>query len=464
MNVFSIIRTGALILIGLSVAMGCQSGEQVDTQTPASSARDAAVFPASDTTVDAPGFIYGRIKTYSGATYEGRLRWGGDEEAFWNQYFNGYKDENPWGRYLSPEQLTTQAEPIEVFGVSIAQGQTQMELGRPFMMRFGDMARIEAHGQGVRAALEQGVHYDPNVRVTLKNGTVFELNRNEAGDFDDGVRVWDVTQGIIDLAAHQIWSIDFLPTPPLHDVPDRLHGTVHTTQGTFTGFLQWDRQASTGSDQLVGRTADGALALPFDSIRTIARHVRNSTLVTLNDGREVVLAGTREVGSGNRGIYVDDPRYSRVLVSWEALERIELHPANIGPSYDAFSPGRPLWGTVLTQTGQRHTGRLVFDLDESATTETLDAPYAGIDYTLPFERITSIVTHHHTEQDAPTANVTLQSGEVVRLEHAGDLGAGNAGMLIFTDGIDQPTYVPWPHVTQIDFDHSISVAATSDPQ
>ena len=51
------------------------------------------------------GFLYGRVTTDGGATYEGRLRFGGDEEAFWGNYFNGVKDENPWAAHVPPERL-----------------------------------------------------------------------------------------------------------------------------------------------------------------------------------------------------------------------------------------------------------------------------------------------------------------------------------------------------------------------
>ncbi|NIQ19583.1 MAG: hypothetical protein GTN95_05150, partial [Gammaproteobacteria bacterium] len=61
------------------------------------------------------GFLYGRITTDDGATYEGRLRWGGDEEAFWGDYFNGFKDENPWVAHAPPEQLK-ERRTIEILG------------------------------------------------------------------------------------------------------------------------------------------------------------------------------------------------------------------------------------------------------------------------------------------------------------------------------------------------------------
>ena len=83
-------------------------------------------------------------------------------------------------------------------------------------------------------------------------------------------------------------------------------------------------------------------------------------------------------------------------------------------------------GTVTTGAGRRFTGRLVYDLDESETTETLDAPSQGVNYTIPFGMISSIVF--------------------------GDLGEGSAGMLIFVDGRERTEYVRWTDMGQVDFD------------
>ena len=42
-------------------------------------------------------------------------------------------------------------------------------------------------------------------------------------------------------------------------------------------------------------------------------------------------------------------------------------------TYDDFAPGRPLRGGVITRSGRRIAGRIVYDLDESETTDTLGA-------------------------------------------------------------------------------------------
>jgi hypothetical protein len=383
------------------------------------------------------GFIYGRVTTEDGATYEGRLRWGGDEEAFWSDYFNGVRDNNPWADHVSSEQLT-ERRPIEVFGVKIGEREHQIDLERPVMVRFGDIARIEARGR--------------DLWVTLKSETVFHLDRFGADDFADGLRMWDAKHGIVEFDEWRILSVEFLPTAALDALPDRLHGTVHTGQGEFTGFIQWDREACVGSDELDGLTAEGELGLRFDSIRSIARNSDDSSRVTLHDGREIVLSGTREAGKGNRGVYVNDRRYGRVLVSWDAFQRIDFSEAGSGPAYSDFPTGQPLTGTVTIRGGRRLAGRLVYDLDETETIETLDAPLQGVDYTIPFGLISSIKPTGGNESSLEFTRVALHSGEELQLERGGDLGNRNAGLLIFIDGGEHPEYARWSDVESVYFD------------
>jgi hypothetical protein len=421
----------ATVLVLLAVAAGYRALEQdVHPAAATSPAIPPSTTPAAETHQE---FLYGRITTIDGATYEGRLRWGaGDQEAFWGDYFNGSKHENPWLTHVPPERLPKERRPIEIFGVEIpfAQRERPIDVDRQFMARFGEIVRIEARG-------------GDDVRVTLKSGTVFDLDRFFASDFDDGVRVWDGRRGVVDLKSLRIRSIELLPASSPGTAPYRLHGTVRTRQGGFTGFVGWNRQECVGPDELDGHTAEGELSLRFDTIRSIARRSRDSSLVTLVDGREIVLSDTAEVGHGNRGIYVDDRRYGRVLISWDTFERVDFSPGGSSPAYGDFPPGRLLAGSVTTRAGRRLAGPLVYDLNESETTDTLDAPSQGVDYAIPFGLIASI---------APAGRVTFHDGEELQLERAGDLGEKNGGMLIFVDGRQRPEYVPWTEVEQVDFD------------
>ena len=439
--------TAALLLFALLVALGLVAARllrDLDISPDATASPAVARSPATSAKAH-QGFLYGRVTTRSGAAYEGRLRFGGDEEAFWGDYFNGRKKGNPWAADVPPERLT-ESRPVTVLGVEITRRERELNLDRPFMARFGDIRRIEPDGR--------------DLLVTLKSGTEFVLNRMGADDFADGVRVWDDEQGVVDLGERRIRAIELLPTADLEATPDRLHGTVRTAHGSFTGFVQWDRQWSVGADELQGRTANGELSLRFDAIRTIARDSADSAHVTLRDGGEVVLSGTRAVGRGNRGVYVDDARYGRVLVSWEAFERLDFRAAtdsgdsgDSGPPYDDFPAGQALSGTVTTRAGAHLTGRLVFDLDESETTETLDAPAGGVDYTLPFGLVASIEPPDREEYDAGRrVSVALHSGELLQLDCAGDLTPSNPGMLIFVNGSETAEFVPWANVARVALD------------
>jgi hypothetical protein len=415
------------ILILLAIAIGYSGFERnfgTDTSIPPAIAAAAAVEEAH------PSFLYGRVAVAAGATYEGRLRWGRGhgQEAFWGDYFNGFKSHNPWAVHVPPERLGK--DPIKIFGVDIGGG-SKLDLGRPFMARFGDIARIESFGR--------------DVRLTLKSGTALVTNYSAFNDLDDGLRVWDRSQGILAVGSRQVRTIDFLPAPKAGPLPHRLHGTVHTRAGDFTGFVQWNRNKGLGPDELAGPTADGDPAVRFDTIRSIARK-EQSSLVTQFDGREILLTGP-EAGKANLGIYVDDPRFGRVLVSWDTFERLDFSPGGSGPAYGDFPPGLPLTGIVTTRTGRRLPGRIVYDLDESETTETLDAPADGVDYTIPFGLIASIVLPGPEER----ARVTLSNGGQLQLDRRGDLGAANAGLLIFADGSQRPEYVLWTDVERVDF-------------
>jgi hypothetical protein len=428
----------AALLGVLALAAGIWTLGERDAGT-AAEISPAMTPPTSDAAyaADAQGLIYGRVTTTDGAVYEGRLRFGGDEEALWGNYFNGFKDDNPWLADAPLERLPKQRFSIGAFGIEIAGWERPVDMGRPFMARFGDIVRIEASGR--------------DLRVTLKSGTVFDLDRFAADDFADGVRVSEGREGIVDLDELYVRTIEFLSATGLGADSGLLHGTVHTRHGDFTGFVQWDREACLGSDELEGHTADGELRLRFAAIRSIARRSSDSSLVTLVDGHEIELSGTRDAGAGNRGMYVDDQRYGRVLISWDAFEHVDFTPGGPGPTYDNFPAGRPLTGSVITRSGRRLSGRLVYDLDESETTETLDASSEGVYYNIPFGLIASIVPAGREEGGAQRARVTFHRGEELHFERTGDLGEGNAGTLIFAGDRQPPEYVPWTDVAQIDF-------------
>src|SRR5688500_6052187 len=135
------IAGGAFATVLLALAAGHRALEQdVDGAaatsaaiTPSPTPAPAEMHPATETQ---RGFLYGRIATVDGAIYEGRLRWGGDQEAFWGDYFNGSKAENPWLAQVPPERLPKESRPFKIFGIKIAERERTVDGHRLFMGRF----------------------------------------------------------------------------------------------------------------------------------------------------------------------------------------------------------------------------------------------------------------------------------------------------------------------------------------
>ena len=308
----------ALVVLGLRQTVPQPSPAESPPLTAAANGGEVGTEELAATEAAPRGFLYGRVATHGGATYEGRLRWGGNQEAFWNDYFHGSKKENPWVTYLAPGELRRERRSIKIFGHTLAEGESEVVLDRPFLTRFGDIVGIESQGR--------------DVWVTLKSGTVVELDRREAGDFDDGVRVWDRSRGVVDLDSRQIRTIELLPTARLSDAPERRYGMVRTRQGDFEGFVCWDRDTCLGTDELVGQIAEGKLRLRFDAVRSIERRSADSAKVTLLTGREVLLSDHRSIGERNRGIYVDDRRYGRVRITWDVFDRLDFEDGGVHDS------------------------------------------------------------------------------------------------------------------------------------
>jgi hypothetical protein len=266
-----------------------------------------------------------------------------------------------------------------------------------------------------------------------------------SNDVDAKVVVWDTSLGQVGVDWRHIRSVELMPTPAALAVSEpRLYGTVKTRSGDFTGFVQWDQEECLGSDELDGETEDGDMSVRMGNIRSIERRSRSSSTVTLQDGRTVVLSGTNDVDSSNRGIYVEDPRYGRVLINWNAFERVDFVDGGSGPGYKAFAPGQPLAAIVTIAGGKKLTGRLVYDLDESETTEMLDGERRDVEYSIPFALVQTIVP------GPSSARVTLRSGEELFLDDTTDVSQDNAGLLIFELGKERPTYVPWEDVEVIE--------------
>jgi hypothetical protein len=384
---------------------------------------------------DSRGFLYGKITTRGGSVYEGRLRWD-KEEAFWGDFFNAAKEDPPYFKYV-PREKRLHKESIEVFGIPIGVKWGEEDEGRKLVARFGDLRRIE---------VERG----DDATVVFKSGVRYEISggSNDVED-DTEITVWDRGAGEVRVRWDKIKTIEFLPTPANLVVPAfRLRGTVETEDGSFRGYIQWDQDECLSTDELDGETRDGDISLPMGDIRSIEPDGRKSSKIVLRNGRTLVLSGTNDVDSSNRGIYVHDVRFGRVLVNWSAFRRIDFDPpGDSGPAYTDFRSSGPLFGKVSTVQGKTYRGRLVYDADEMDAIEFLDGQRREIEYSIPFARIAFILPEQNN-----SSRVIYKDGRELKLADTVDVGHDNAGVLVLEGGEGKPRYIPWEDVRRIDFE------------
>ena len=383
-------------------------------------------------------YIYGTISTEDGESYTGQIRWG-KEEAYWYDHFNSTKIENENLIHLSRQELKDLDRrdswvSTSWFGWS-RNHYYNSDHSHSFTCQFGDIQSIKPQ-RGSR------------VKVQLKNGETIRLSGG-SNDIGATVRIHDSELGIVKLDWDNIAEINFHTAPA--DIESAfgapLYGTVETTSGDFTGYIQWDHDERMADDELNGDTRGGELDIPFGKIKLIEKTFRGSE-VTMNSGRVFHLTGSNDVDDDNRGIIVNILDMGRVDIPWDEFIQVtfetEIDNQAISPSNYT---SKQLNGSVETIEGKNLSGDLIFDLDEFYDLEILDGDNEGLEYSLPFRYISSI----KPKNDRATY-VTLQNGKKLLLEDSVDVTEDNDGILIKVGNDEEEyEYIPRSESEEIKF-------------
>lgn len=280
-------------------------------------------------------------------------------------------------------------------------------------------------------------------------------------------------------------------------VDDRLYGRVVTAGGrVYEGFLRWDKNEGRWADVL-----NGSKRLPWENARDAERlddrwerdrerrvevlgltiswdeegdeypstatsgirfgHVRSlalmdddRALLTLRSGEELELSGgSTDVGSGFRGLVVDDPRRGEVELRWRDLDVVEFMAA---PA-DAGAPSAgTLYGTLRTRDGLEFTGYVAWDVDEILASDLLDGEERGRDRKIPFGDIAAI-----ERAGSSGARVMMRDGEEVLLRGSNDVDEGNRGISVSDPGLGQVT-VSWEDFEEVMFHEPMGRGASHD--
>lgn len=405
-----------------------------------------SVFQINTLQAQDEGFIYGKVVMVDDNVYEGAIRWG-KEEVYWTDMFNSSKEDNRNIDYLSRSEMRDLEERYYrnrnewggrlVNWVSSNWSNSNWNGNNDFLHQFschfGEIKKLRFTG---RSRLD----------VELQNGEVVEVNGNGYNDIGTKVKVIDSEIGEIELEWDRIDMIEFMNTP--NNLEEKfgepLYGTVEAYGGTFTGLVQWDHDERVSTDKLDGDTEDGDVSISFGKIKSIEGGM-NRSYIELKSGRKLTLRGSNDVNSENRGIVVYDTKLGRVDIPWREFKRVDFDKPKVMKTYKDFKDQKLLSGMVETRQGEKLSGRLIFDLDESYNFEVLQGKDDDIEYIIPFREIASISPKNY---DYSTVN--LKNGKKLILGEQQDVSDRNTGILVF-EGKNEPVYINWEDVEVVKF-------------
>ena len=261
----------------------------------------------------------------------------------------------------------------------------------------------------------------------------------------------------------------------------RIYGRVYTQDDeAYEGIIRWDKNEvfwddlldatkhvdARGEDRsrkvhhdinILGikinwtETRDGddegerRMGIRMGRLRSIKRRSRNSAVLILKDNSRLrVTSAVTDIGSSNRGIVVEDEEVGRITLDWSDFERVDFLPE---PETIRENPPKDwrLYGTVTTWDEQEYSGFIVWDMDESLSSDILDGESRGEDHEIPFSKIRAI-----EHKSSSSAGVELTSGRKLRLRGTNDVNDGNRGIVIRVPHYGQIT-VEWDEFDRVEF-------------
>lgn len=382
------------------------------------------------------GFIYGKITTLSGAEYKGQIRWG-KEEAFWNDIFNSIKSpnsESTYSKYAPEKDSKDWWDNIDGKILKIWDDTYSKQLHQ-FTCRFGDIKSITPHANG-------------KTICEIKNGVKINL-QGGSNDIGETILIYDFELGKINMKWSKIKKIEFEDTPKVIEerIGNPIYGKVNTLDGEFTGFVQWDMDERLDCDLIQGTSGSGKAEIPFSSINSITNLGDKSQLM-LAGGKELILSGTNDVNSKNRGIIVSDDGTGKIEIPWKAFKNFHKEASSSsGLPYSSYPIPQRLHGEVKDLDGNSFEGLIIFDKDEKWDFEHLEGNYKNLKYNIPFRAIRTIIPKNESY-----SYVILKNEQKLILGKLQDVSSKNEGVVVILPDQNTPTFIDWEQVDEIHFD------------
>lgn len=267
--------------------------------------------------------------------------------------------------------------------------------------------------------------------------------------------------------------------PQAHGESGRIYGKVYTQQDkVYEGRIRWDNQETFWDDILdaekyssyvreseqrrkrkeieilgikiswtedAGEDGDRRFGIRMGRLRSIQRRSKKSAILELKDGTRIrVSSSGTDIGSSNRGIVISDQDVGRVTVEWSDFEKaiFSQEPADEAKAREDWR----LCGTVTTWDGQQFRGFIMWDNDESLSSDVLDGECRGEDMEIPFSRILAI-----GRKSSKSATVELTNGKQFRLRDSNDVNDENRGIVVEVPHLGKVT-MDWADFDKAEFE------------
>ncbi len=383
-------------------------------------------------------YIYGDVILKNRETITGLIRWG-QGQVFWTDVLNVAKPGKDKLAYLSHEQinrLSDNEESKEIDWTFMSLWQDKVPKRKvEVLCRFGDIGNI--HFTGTDKA-----------QVHLKNGTKLRVETGPGSGFlGKSLAVYAGARSKV-IKREEISWVRFkeCPVNTAYRPGKLLYGTVITTHGPFTGFVQWDDRYLT-ADKISGMKQDGKFAsYSFKDINLIEKR-GNFAFLKLKSGQGVLLSETNDGTSFKRSVLVAHPTYGKRKVEWKAFKSFEVRDKQPYPNaaYSTYTSPRRIYAAVKTKDNKVYKGNCTFDLDEEWTIEMLEGRKDGIHYQVPFHNISSIVPYKTWY-----SLVTFRDNSTFLMGWENDVSDKNWGTIIWSAN-RQYRYFPWEQISSITF-------------
>jgi len=169
------------------------------------------------------------------------------------------------------------------------------------------------------------------VLVTLYSGREMILTgSNDVNDENRGIVVFDAEVGRVLIPWRDFRNADFsseaLTGLSYADFPtsEGLSGTVKTIDGNeYTGLLVYDLDESWEFEILDGRDDKVEFDIPFRNVSSIVPKNYNYSMVTLKNGRSLLIGDERDVTSANDGVLVFPSKNAEpIYIKWTKIDEI----------------------------------------------------------------------------------------------------------------------------------------------